>query len=131
MYRDIVDCIVHCACRFWEQKDTGLCRTQCADSCVMHTLNGPPCGVESVVQGTLSPLSPLWVLPAFADRRSWPKTRSGAKTCQGSPTPFTNHQPFDARRRRYAGDEDAQALLGGPATRARHRASMLQLMQPR
>ncbi len=63
VYRDIVDYIVRCTHRIWEQKDIGLCRTHYADSCVMHTLNGPACGVENVVQGTLSALS------AFADRQ--------------------------------------------------------------
>ena len=62
-YRDIVDYIVRCTHRIWEQKDIGLCRTHYADSCVMHTLNGPSCGVETVMQGTLSALS------AFADRQ--------------------------------------------------------------
>ncbi len=63
VYRDIVDYITRCTHRIWEQKDIGLCRTHYADSCVMHTLNGPSCGVENVVQGTLSALS------AFADRQ--------------------------------------------------------------
>ena len=63
VYRDLVDYIVRCTHRIWEQKDIGLCRTHYADSCVMHTLNGPICGVEKLVQGTLSALS------AFADRQ--------------------------------------------------------------
>ena len=63
VYRDIGDFIVRCTHRIWEQKDIGLCRTHYADSCVMHTLNGPSCGVEAVVQGTLSALS------AFAGRQ--------------------------------------------------------------
>ena len=63
VYRDIVDYIVRCTHRIWEQKDIGLCRTHYAESCVMHTLNGPSCGVENVVQSTLSALS------AFADRQ--------------------------------------------------------------
>ena len=63
VYRDIVDYIVHCTHRIWEQKDIGLCRTHYADSCVMHTLNGPSSGLENVVQGTLSALS------SFADRQ--------------------------------------------------------------
>ncbi len=62
-YRDIVDYIVRCTHRIWEQKDIGLCRTHYADSCVMHALNGPSRGIENVVQGTLSALS------AFADRQ--------------------------------------------------------------
>jgi hypothetical protein len=63
VYRDFVDYIVRCTHRIWEQKDIGLCRTHYADSCVMHTLNGPTSGLENVVQGTLSALS------SFADRQ--------------------------------------------------------------
>ena len=60
MYRDIVDYIVRCTHRIWGRKDIGLCRSHCAESCVMHTLDGPSSGIETVVQGTLS---------AFADRQ--------------------------------------------------------------
>ena len=63
VYRDIVDYIVRCTHRIWEQKDIGLCRTHYADDCVMHTLSGPGVGMDAVVQGTLSALS------AFADRQ--------------------------------------------------------------
>jgi len=63
VYSDIVDYIVRCTHRIWEEKDVGLCRTHYADSCVMHTLNGPSSGLENVVQGTLAALS------AYADRQ--------------------------------------------------------------
>jgi hypothetical protein len=63
VYSDIVDYIVRCTHRIWEQKDIGLCRTHYADSCVMHTLNGPSSGLENVVQGTLGALA------AYADRQ--------------------------------------------------------------
>ena len=63
VYSDIVDYIVRCTHRIWEEKNVGLCRTHYADSCVMHTLNGPSSGLETVVQGTLAALS------AYADRQ--------------------------------------------------------------
>ena len=63
VYSDIVDYIVRCTHRIWEEKDVGLCRTHYADSCVMHTLNGPSSGLENVVQGTLAALA------AYADRQ--------------------------------------------------------------
>ena len=62
-YSDIVDYIVRCTHRIWEEKNVGLCRTHYADSCVMHTLNGPSSGLENVVQGTLAALA------AYADRQ--------------------------------------------------------------
>ena len=63
VYSDIVDYIVRCTHRIWEQKDIGLCRTHYGDDCVMHTLNGPARGREVVVQGTLAALA------AYADRQ--------------------------------------------------------------
>lgn len=63
VYSDIVDYIVRCTHRIWEEKNVGLCRTHYADTCVMHTLNGPSSGLENVVQGTLA------VLSAYADRQ--------------------------------------------------------------
>ena len=62
VYADIVDYIVRCTHRIWEQKDIGLCRTHYADDVVMHTLAGPARGVETVVQNTVSTMA------AFSDR---------------------------------------------------------------
>ena len=56
VYSDIVDYILRCTHRIWEQKNIGLCRTHYADGCVMHTLNGPSSGLENVVQGTINTL---------------------------------------------------------------------------
>ena len=56
VYSDIVDYILRCTHRIWEQKNIGLCRTHYSDSCVMHTLNGPSSGLENVVQGTIGTL---------------------------------------------------------------------------
>ena len=57
VYSDFVDYILRCTHRIWERKNIGLCRTHYADSCVMHTLNGPTSGTENVVQGTINTLS--------------------------------------------------------------------------
>ena len=57
VYSDIVDYIIRCTHRIWEQKNIGLCRTHYSDSCVMHTLNGPSSGLENVVQGTIATLA--------------------------------------------------------------------------
>ena len=95
-YRDIVDYIVRCTHRIWEQKDIGLCRTHYADSCVMHTLNGPSCGVENVVQGTLSALS------AFADRQVvaedviWSEDEPGLFYSSHRITSRSTHEGIDA-----------------------------------
>ncbi len=61
-YSDIVDYVIRCTHRIWEQKNAGLCATHYAPDCCMHTLNGPSVGVEAVIQGTVSTLA------AFSDR---------------------------------------------------------------
>ncbi len=57
VYRDFVDYIMRCTHRIWEEKNIGLCRTHYADDVVMHTLNGPAVGAETVVQGTIGALA--------------------------------------------------------------------------
>jgi len=62
VYRDIVDYILRCTHRIWEEKNVGLCRTHYSDDCVMHTLAGPSCGKEVVTQNTVGSLA------SYADR---------------------------------------------------------------
>ena len=62
VYRDIVDYVVRCTHRIWEQKNVGLCRTHYSDDCVLHTLAGPSCGMELVAQNTIGSLA------SYADR---------------------------------------------------------------
>lgn len=57
VYRDIVDYIVRCTHRIWEEKNVGLCRTHYSDDCVMHTLAGPSRGMEVVTQNTVGALA--------------------------------------------------------------------------
>jgi len=62
VYRDIVDYIVRCTHRIWEEKNAGLCRTHYGPDCLMHTLSGPTVGVETVTQNTVGALA------GYADR---------------------------------------------------------------
>lgn len=62
VYRDLVDYIVRCTHRIWEEKNVGLCRTHYSDDCVMHTLAGPSVGAEVVTHNTVGSLS------SYADR---------------------------------------------------------------
>lgn len=62
VYRDIVDYIVRCTHRIWEEKNVGLCRTHYSDDCVMHTLAGPSAGMAVVTQNTVGSLA------SYADR---------------------------------------------------------------
>ncbi|MEQ7154683.1 ester cyclase [Brevundimonas aurifodinae] len=61
-YSDIVDYIIRCTHRIWEEKNVGLCRSHYARDCAIHTLAGPVTGVEAVVANTLATLA------AFPDR---------------------------------------------------------------
>ncbi|QMW21916.1 ester cyclase [Sandaracinobacteroides saxicola] len=62
-YLDIVDYILRCTHRIWEQKGIGLIDSHYAEDCPIWTLAGPARGVAGVVDGTLRTLG------AFPDRR--------------------------------------------------------------
>lgn len=61
-YADIVDYIVRCTHRIWEEKNVGLIRTHYSVDCLLHTLAGEIRGVDAVVANTIRTLS------AFPDR---------------------------------------------------------------
>ena len=61
-YADIVDYILRCTHRIWEQKDVGLIATHYADDIIVHMMAGPSCGMAGVIAGTARTLS------AFPDR---------------------------------------------------------------
>ncbi len=61
-YADIVDYIIRCTHRIWEQKDIGLIETHYADCIRMHLMTGPIDGADGVVANTIRTLA------AFPDR---------------------------------------------------------------
>lgn len=61
-YADIVDYIIRCTHRIWEQKDVGLIETHYAPDIRMHLMTGPIDGAEGVVGNTMKTLA------AFPDR---------------------------------------------------------------
>jgi predicted ester cyclase len=61
-YADIVDYILRCTHRIWEQKDVGLIATHYAPDIVVHMMTGPANGMDGVIAGTARTLS------AFPDR---------------------------------------------------------------
>ena len=61
-YSDIVDYILRCTHRIWEQKDVGLIATHYAPDIVVHMMTGPVSGMDGVIAGTARTLS------AFPDR---------------------------------------------------------------
>jgi predicted ester cyclase len=56
-YSDIVDYILRCTHRIWEQKDIGLIETHYSPDCMIHTPSGPIVGADTVVAGTLKTLA--------------------------------------------------------------------------
>jgi predicted ester cyclase len=61
-YVDIVDYIIRCTHRIWEQKDLGLIETHYGDDCPIWLLSGPVAGKAGVIDGTTRTLA------AFPDR---------------------------------------------------------------
>jgi predicted ester cyclase len=61
-YSDIVDYILRCTHRIWEQKDVGLIATHYGADIVVHMMTGPTHGMQGVIAGTARTLS------AFPDR---------------------------------------------------------------
>ena len=61
-YCDIVDYILRCTHRIWEQKDVGLIATHYAPDIRVHMMTGPVDGMGGVIAGTARTLS------AFPDR---------------------------------------------------------------
>lgn len=61
-YSDIVDYILRCTHRIWEQKDVGLIATHYGADIVVHMMTGPALGMDDVIAGTSRTLS------AFPDR---------------------------------------------------------------
>lgn len=61
-YQDIVDYILRCTHRIWEQKDVGLIATHYAPDIRVHMMTGPVDGMDGVIAGTARTLS------AFPDR---------------------------------------------------------------
>jgi predicted ester cyclase len=61
-YADIVDYILRCTHRIWEQKDVGLIATHYASDIIVHMMTGPSVGIGDVIAGTSRTLS------AFPDR---------------------------------------------------------------
>lgn len=61
-YSDIVDYILRCTHRIWEQKDVGLIATHYASDIIVHMMTGPAFGMDGVIAGTARTLS------SFPDR---------------------------------------------------------------
>ena len=102
VYRDIVDYIVRCTHRIWEEKNVGLCRTHYSDDCVVHTLAGPAVGKEVVTQNTVGSLATYADRVVLAEDVIWSEDAPGEY--------YSSHRI--SSRATHFGDEP----LIGPAT---------------
>lgn len=70
-YVDIVDYIVRCTHKIWEEKQVGLIYTHYAYNALVHGTRGDAYGVESVVAGTVQTLAMFPDRRLFADDVIW------------------------------------------------------------
>ncbi len=70
-YVDIVDYIVRCTHKIWEEKQVGLIYTHYAYNALVHGTRGDSYGVESVVEGTVQTLAMFPDRRLFADDVIW------------------------------------------------------------
>ncbi len=70
-YVDIVDYIVRCTHRIWEEKRVSLIRTHYAPDCALHTLAGDVRGAEAVVENTVKTLASFPDRLLYADNVIW------------------------------------------------------------
>lgn len=70
-YVDIVDYIVRCTHRIWEQRKIALIRSHYSHDCVIHTLGGDVHGADAVVDNTIKTLSAFPDRTLYADNVIW------------------------------------------------------------
>lgn len=95
VYRDIVDYIIRCTHRIWEEKNVGLCRTHYSDDCQLHTLAGPAVGKDVVTQNTIGALAAYPDRVVMAEDVIWSEDEPG--------TYYTSHRIVSHST--HAGDE--------------------------
>jgi len=70
-YLDIVDYIVRCTHRIWEEKRISLIRTHYTADCELHTLAGEVRGVDAVVDNTIKTIAAFPDRTLYADNVIW------------------------------------------------------------
>ena len=70
-YVDIVDYIVRCTHKIWEEKQVGLIYTHYGHNALVHGTRGDSYGIESVVAGTVQTLAMFPDRRLFADDVIW------------------------------------------------------------
>ena len=91
VYCDIVDYILRCTHRIWEEKDIGLCRTHYAVDCPVFTLAGRSEGVETVVANTVAAISSHPDRSPVAEDVVWSEDAPGVFLSSHRLTSFASH----------------------------------------
>jgi hypothetical protein len=106
IYRDIVDYIVRCTHRIWEEKDVGLIHSHYAEDCRVYTLGGLVVGSDGVIGNTLGTLQAFPDRTLYADHVIW--SDDGARGFHTSHR-ITSHMT-------HLGDNEFGAASGRRAT---------------
>ncbi len=103
-YVDIVDYIVRCTHKIWEEKGIGLIYTHYSHNCIVHYSSGTMYGREAMVNNTIQRVAAFSERRAFADDVIW----SGDETegfysshrvaSVGTNTGYTEHGPPTGRK---------------------------------
>jgi predicted ester cyclase len=101
-YVDIVDYIVRCTHKIWEEKAIGLIYTHYAHNAIVHSSNGIVYGREAVVRNTLQSQAMTPNLRAYADDVIW-----GGNETDGF---YSSHRVFDTST--HSGYSDIGAPTG-------------------
>jgi predicted ester cyclase len=77
-YADIVDYIIRCTHRIWEQKDIGLIETHYAPDCRIHLMTGPIAGAAGVTANTVRTLASFPDRTLVGEAVIWSEEPAGA-----------------------------------------------------
>lgn len=80
-YTDIVDYIVRCTHKIWEEGGMGLIYTHYQHNCLVHTPYGSSTGREDVLSGSIAVLSALPDRKLFADDVIWTRATATEDGC--------------------------------------------------
>jgi hypothetical protein len=95
-YSDIVDYIVRCTHRIWEEKNIGLCASHYSDDCRVWTLGGVSQGARSVIDNTVGALAAYPDRSPITEDVIWSEDEPGVFLSSHRITSFATHLGPDA-----------------------------------
>ena len=95
-YADIVDYILRCTHRIWEEKNIGLCATHYSADCRVWTLGGVSVGAATVIDNTLGAIEAFPDRSPVAEDVIWSEDAPGVFLSSHRITSFATHLGPDA-----------------------------------